>query len=160
MQPIVKTIASGAAYGVEEASSKDFSVRAQINLWPRRAERIRVWEAGLAFGSGSVVPTLVCTLASPKDLPNPPVPGLTPHIVVSLVSGVFWVFGWLKSPPGDSNVQSSLGIASLGPFSEGALLPTQHPLLSPQTYRSSLRGPPRCWVGESSVAQSTELKVI
>lgn len=98
MQPIVKTIASGAAYGVEEASSKDFSVRAQINLWPRRAERIRVREAGLAFGSGSVVPTLVCTLASPKDLPNPPVPGLTPHIVVSLVSGVFWVLDGLKVP--------------------------------------------------------------
>lgn len=98
MQSLVKTIASGAAYGVEEVYSKGFSARAQIDLWPRRAERTRVWEAGLALGSGSVVPKLVCTLASPKDLPNPPVPGLTPHIVMSLVSGVSWALDGLKVP--------------------------------------------------------------
>lgn len=61
-------------------------------------QRTRVWEASLAFGSGSVVPKLVCTLASPKDLPNPPVPGLTPHIVMSLVSGVSWALDGLKVP--------------------------------------------------------------
>lgn len=79
---------------------------AQVNLWPGGEVKTRVWRAGLAFGSRSVVVKLVCPLESPKELLSPLVPewhssqgGLDSRTVS-------------KAPRGDSNVNRWSGTPS------------------------------------------------
>lgn len=89
--------------GWRSLPSKDFSGRAQINLWPRRGERTRDWKVGLVLGIGQWFPNLFAQRASrptsAHTLCNPT------HYVIALrcVLG----FGRFKSPLGDANVQSS-----------------------------------------------------
>lgn len=89
--------------GWRSLPSKDFSGRAQINLWPRQGERTRDWKVGLVLGIGQWFPNLFAQRASrptsAHTLCNP-----THYVIaVSCVLG----FGRFKSPLGDAIVQSS-----------------------------------------------------